>query len=84
MRSKKHGRPITLTALRLRSGVQIVVALHAVEELLPALRVPDVLNAEVDTLLDVTVADNLVNDDTDCAGGHVVDDASAAARMLVR
>ena len=64
--------------------MQVVVALHTVEELLPALRVPDVLNPEVDTLLDVTVADDLVNDDTDCAGGHVVDDTSAAARTLVR
>ena len=57
------------------------LALHAVEELLPALRVSDVLNAEVDTLLDVTVADDLVNNDTDCAGGHVVDDTSTTSCM---
>ena len=76
MRNENYGGPMALTALRLRSGVQIVVALHTVEELLPALRVPDVLNPEVDTLLDVTVADNLVDDDSDSAGGNVVDDAS--------
>ena len=61
--------------------MRLVVPLDAVEELLPALRVPDVLNPEVDTLLDVTVADDLVNDDTDCAGGHVVDDTSTTSCM---
>ena len=72
-----------LTALRLRSNVRLVVALDTVEELLSALRVPDVLDPDVHALLDVTVADNLVNDNADGAGGHVVVDTSAAERTLV-
>ncbi len=72
-----------LTALRLRSSMRIVVALDTVKELLPAPRVPDVLDPDVDPLLDVTVADNLVNDDTDGVGSHVVDDTGAAARTMV-
>ena len=67
-----------LTALRLRLNVRLVVPLDAVEELLPALRVPDVLNTDVDPLLDVTVADNLVDDNANGAGSNIVDDTSPA------
>ena len=57
----------------------IVVALHPVQKLLPTLGVSDVLDAEVDTLLDVPVADDLVDDDTDGVWCHVVNDASSSA-----
>ncbi len=57
-----------------------VVGLDTVKELLPALRLPDVLNTDVNALLDVAVADDLVDDDTNSARGHVVDDASPSAR----
>lgn len=70
-----------LTALLLRLDVRLMVPLHAVEELLPALGVPDVLDAEVDALLDVAVPDDLVHDDTDGGGRHVVDNACAAVRV---
>ena len=66
-----------LTALRLRLNVRLVVPLDTVKELLPALRVPDVLNTDVHSLLDVAVADDLVDDDTHRTGGNVVDDTSA-------
>ena len=38
------------------------------------------LNAEVDALLHVAVADDLVDDDSDSAGSHVVHDSGASAR----
>jgi hypothetical protein len=72
----RNGRK--LTALLLRLDVRLVVPLHAVEELLPALGVPDVLDAEVDALLNVAVPDDLVHNDTDGGGRHVVDDACPA------
>ena len=67
-----------LTALLPCRNVCVVVPLDTVKELLPALRVPNVINADVHPLLDVSVADNLVDDDTDGGWGNVVDDTSAS------
>ena len=72
-----------LTTLLPCRNVCVVVPLDTVKELLPALRVPNVLNADVHPLLDVAVADNLVDDDTDSVGGDIVDDTSATVVMSV-
>ena len=61
----------------------IVVPLDTVKELLPALRVPDVLNTDVHSLLDVAVADDLVDNNTDRMRGYVVYDAGSSMVELV-
>ena len=60
----------------------VVVALHPIQKFLSALGVLDMLDAEVDTLLDVPVADDLVDNDTDGVGRHVVDDTSSSATFV--
>lgn len=61
-----------------------MVALHPVQEFLPTLGVSDVLDAEVDTLLDVPVANDLVDDNTNGVWCHVVDDAGSSAISALR
>lgn len=53
-----------------------VVELDAVQELLAALRVLNVLDPEVDPLLDISVPDDLVNDDADSVWCNIVDNTS--------
>ena len=54
------------------------VFLDAVEELLARAGERDVLDADVDPLFDVAVADSLVDDDADGGFGNVVDNAGFA------
>ena len=58
--------------------METVVLLNTVKELLPTLRVPDVLHTNVHSLLDVAVADDFVYDDTNGTWRNIVDNTSAA------
>lgn len=62
--------------------MQVMILLDAVKELLSALRVSDVLNTDVYSLLDVAVADDLVDNDTNGVWCNIVDDTSAAKPQI--
>jgi hypothetical protein len=71
-------------SIRLCLSLLLCVRLDPSQKLIARPGVLDVFDAEVDTLLDVTVADLLVQDDANSGLGNVVDDASLAVVDLVR
>lgn len=68
-------------SLRLCLLSQLSVVLDSTDELLSRSGKRNVLDAEVDTLLDVSVLDLLVDDDTDGALRDVVDDTGLACDL---
>lgn len=66
-------------------GVSLLcgVGLDTGQELVTRSRVLDVLDADVDALLDVAVADLTVQNDTDCGLGDIVDNTSLTVVDLV-
>ena len=70
-------------AVGLGRGVGSVVGLDALEEVLAALGGLDVLDADGDALFHVAVANALVDNEAEGAGGDVVDNGSASVVELV-
>jgi hypothetical protein len=80
-----RGHALHLLGLASLLGLLLLgeVGLDALEEVLTRARVADVLDANVDALLHVAVADLLLQNDTDGRLGHVVDDTGLAVVDLV-
>lgn len=68
---------VALTSFGIRILLGSIVCLYTVQEFLSAFRVSDVFHPDVNSLFDVAVADNFVDDNTDSTGSNVVDDTGA-------
>lgn len=73
-----------LTALFLSLSLLGGIELHAVQEVITALGVLDVLNTKVDTLFDLAVTHGLVDQNLDSTGLNTEDNTSSAMVVLVR
>lgn len=74
---------VHMLASSLRSPLLLSVGLNTIDKLLSALGVLDVLGADVHTLLNVSVADQLVEYDSEGGFGDVVDNTSLTVVDLV-
>jgi len=74
----RQKRRFGLTALLLCLNMLSMIRLHSVQELLTTCRVPNVLHTQADTLLDVSVSNDVVYNDTNGMRCNVVHDACSA------
>lgn len=74
---------VKVGALLLSLALLLGVLLDTLDEVLTGAGVLDVFDADVDTLLDVAVVDDLIEEDTDGGLGHVVDDTGLTVEDLV-
>jgi len=63
--------------------LELVIELHTLKEVITALGVLDVLNAQVNALGDDAIANTLVNNNTNSMWSHIVDNTSFAMVELV-
>lgn len=79
------GLSLQVQSHALLTGLQFLcgVLLDTFDEVLTGARVPNVFGPDADALLDVAVADDLVEEDTDRGLGNVVDDTGLAVVKLI-
>ena len=75
---------IGLTALFLCLDMLSMICLYSVQELLTARRVPNVLHTQAHTLLDVSVDNNFVYDNTNGVWCDIAHDACSAVLTEVK
>lgn len=74
---------MNVSSVLLGLSLLLSVALNTVDKLSPALGVVDVFDANVDTLLEIAVADLFVDDDTKGGPGDVVNNTGLTVVDLV-